>query len=217
MEYQNIHLTDEILYQQFKDAYARGDYASALSLLSQGQLTTKRLDAQAVNTISQFIKKEQRHLYTNVDELLEAYIERKEIGLQNYEYVGVYSSVIEYKANNVVEFEGDYYYLPIAYDKDNQLPPPESPWVKIGRKGKDGIDGIDNLTFKGEYDTSFSYSLNDVVYSDNTFYWAKQASLNVPLSNTQYWGILIQGQAQEMVTSDSESGLADEDIWLEII
>ena len=52
MKYTDIQLTDKELWAQFQSLYQSGDYASALSLLQNAQLTNKGLTADVLNAIT---------------------------------------------------------------------------------------------------------------------------------------------------------------------
>lgn len=52
MNFKDIQLTDKDLWAQFQSLYQSGDYASALSLLQNAQLTNKGLTADVLNAIT---------------------------------------------------------------------------------------------------------------------------------------------------------------------
>lgn len=52
MNFKDIQLTDKDLWAQFQSLYQSGDYASALSLLQNAQLTNKALTADVLNAIT---------------------------------------------------------------------------------------------------------------------------------------------------------------------
>ena len=55
MNYKDIQLTDKELWAQFQSLYQSGDYASALSLLQNSQLSGKGLVADVLNTITDYL------------------------------------------------------------------------------------------------------------------------------------------------------------------
>ena len=55
MRYTDIQLTDKELWAQFQSLYQSGDYASALSLLQNTQLTNKALTADVLNAITSYL------------------------------------------------------------------------------------------------------------------------------------------------------------------
>lgn len=52
MNYKDIQLTDKELWAQFQSLYQSGDYANALTLLQNSQLSGKGLVADVLNTIT---------------------------------------------------------------------------------------------------------------------------------------------------------------------
>ena len=55
MKYTDIQLTDKELWAQFQSLYQSGDYASALSLLQNSQLSSKGLVADVLNAIADYL------------------------------------------------------------------------------------------------------------------------------------------------------------------
>ena len=55
MKYTDIQLTDKELWAQFQSLYQSGDYASALSLLQNSQLSGKGLVADVLNAITDYL------------------------------------------------------------------------------------------------------------------------------------------------------------------
>ena len=55
MNYKDIQLTEKELWAQFQSLYQSGDYASALSLLQNTQLTNKALTADVLNAITSYL------------------------------------------------------------------------------------------------------------------------------------------------------------------
>ena len=55
MNYKDIQLTDKELWAQFQSLYQSGDYASALTLLQNSQLSGKGLVADVLNTITDYL------------------------------------------------------------------------------------------------------------------------------------------------------------------
>ena len=55
MNYKDIQLTDKELWAQFQSLYQSGDYASALTLLQNSQLSSKGLVADVLNAITDYL------------------------------------------------------------------------------------------------------------------------------------------------------------------
>ena len=55
MKFKDIQLTDKELWAQFQSLYQSGDYASALTLLQNSQLSGKGLVADVLNTITDYL------------------------------------------------------------------------------------------------------------------------------------------------------------------
>ena len=55
MKYTDIQLTDKELWTQFQSLYKSGDYASALAILQNTQLSNKALTADILNALTDYI------------------------------------------------------------------------------------------------------------------------------------------------------------------
>ena len=55
MNYKDIQLTDKELWAQFQSLYQSGDYASALALLQNSQLSGKSLIADVLNVTTDYL------------------------------------------------------------------------------------------------------------------------------------------------------------------
>lgn len=55
MKFEDIQLTDKELWGQFQSLCQSGDYASALTLLQNTQLTNKALTADVLNALTDYI------------------------------------------------------------------------------------------------------------------------------------------------------------------
>ena len=55
MNFKDIQLTDKELWAQFQSLYQSGDYASALSLLQNSQLSGKSLIADVLNVTTDYL------------------------------------------------------------------------------------------------------------------------------------------------------------------
>ena len=55
MKFSDIQLTDKELWGQFQSLYQAGDYANALTILQNTQLTNKALIADILNAITSYL------------------------------------------------------------------------------------------------------------------------------------------------------------------
>ena len=55
MKYTDIQLTDKELWAQFQSLYQSGDYANALAMLQNSQLSGKGLVADVLNAITDYL------------------------------------------------------------------------------------------------------------------------------------------------------------------
>ena len=89
MNYKDIQLTDKELWAQFQSLYQSGDYASALALLQNTQLTNKALTADVLNAITSYL--------VQVEELNDPNFKADKIQLSRRPPVGMTSGQVYFR------------------------------------------------------------------------------------------------------------------------
>ena len=190
MRYEDIHLEDATLYHNFQQFVSLGNYASALQLLENSQFDNKKVVAEVFNDLMERIYGTENIYYVETDQYMQQLIQNMQTAIDDLNYVGTYNNTVAYKERNFVEYNGNIYYC-LQDTNAGTAPTNTSFWMLLGLKGKDGLDGLTNITFKGLYSATETYNTNDVVYVGRTFYYAKQSSTGQEIGENEYWGIFI--------------------------
>jgi hypothetical protein len=152
---------------------------------------------EAISNMQMFIKSE-----------VEGYINQKQTEfdaeLDKFTYMGTYSSSTTYNKRNIVSYNGNTY-LCLVDGTLNIDPTNTSNWAKIAEKGAKGDKGDKgdagiNLPYKGEYDPTTTYNVDDLVtYNGSTYVCVQQSTGNVP-TDTNYWKLFIARGASIVLT-----------------
>ena len=115
-----------------------------------------------------------------------------ELLVAGYRHLGEYSSAANYKTGDVIR-ESGYLYIAIA-DNTNVRPDTDNTKWQILVTGR---------SFKAEWITGTEFVLGDVVTHTGTTYICIQRHLSAsyPITDTNYWIILIQGTASNTLTT----------------
>lgn len=152
---------------------------------------------EAISNMQMFIKSE-----------VEGYISQKQTEfdteLDKFTYMGTYSSSTTYNKRNIVSYNGNTY-LCLIDGTLNINPTNTSNWAKIaekgakGDKGDRGADGI-NLPYKGEYNPTTTYNVDNLVtYNGSTYVCIQTSTGNVP-TDTNYWKLFVAKGASILLT-----------------
>lgn len=218
----NMTVADGNLVKSYQEAMQNGDYALAQQYFSQiTNANQKFIDATKVNTLIDTCVALQRFYTTDI----EPYVEIKEAEWENtinqFSYIGVYSSTYSYNKNNFVlaNVNGvDALFICL------EQPPIGTPvtntnyWRQLTIRGEQGISGTD-LTFRYAWDSSQTYYIDDVVTFDGKIWGCLiQNSNQTPSSNSNYWKLIYQSQQEIYPFSSSTPSLNQiGGLWFEIV
>jgi hypothetical protein len=95
-----------------------------------------------------------------------------------------YDPSTTYQSRNMVRYLGSSY-MCIDNDTVGQLPTNETYWRLVAK----GVV----LKYKGVWNTTTNYEIEDVAFYENALYFAKLSSTNIPPSNATYWELYLSG------------------------
>lgn len=193
--FQDIHLSDNALRNQYADYCAGGQYQQALTILSSNpQLATKVFNAETLNVISEALYQEESNAYNGIN----AYLNQKSELLNTL--IGQvlnrqqWSSAIEYSLFNFVIYNESVYMYVNATPSSGNLPTNTVYWLNVGLKGTDGANGAD-LVLRYQWSASESYLAKDLVwYNDKGWVALRNNTNKAPGSFPQDWEEFISSQ-----------------------
>lgn len=222
MQFQDLHLSDTQLYALFRQYYTQGNYQGALNVLSQNpQLDLKAIIADNLNDLSERIHGLENVYYVEVEDYLTTLLNDTQAKINNLSNQNQFDATKEYEVMNFVYYNDEVYFC-IQKPPVGTLPTDTTYWLHLGLFGEKGIGGMSNLVFVGEWDSLNEYNANEVVFLDNTFYWALQNTQGQapdPSGSTAYWGIMFSVPIQKVVVAsfDPSTQLATNDFWWQIV
>lgn len=221
MRYQDIHLSDQVLYTQFLEYVRLGNIASALQILSNNpQLDTKKMVSEVFNDLTERLHGFEDAYYTEVEDVLAQHLVDLQQTVDDFGYKGLWDASTEYVERNMVKHNNELYYClqaPPVGTEPSQTGAATTYWMWLGLRGETGQDSLANMNFKGPYSSTEAYETYDVVFDGSIFYYAKQASTGQPLTEEDYWGVLFTALSQDIVTAEvAPYDLVSGDFWLQI-
>lgn len=215
-KYQNLHLADFSLFQQYRTLF-RTNILGAQQLLSNSQLENKVIQASEINDMTSDISTIENYYYTNIPTRLNTLLSTFNSNVSHLIYRGTYSSSATYYFNNIVSYNSQLYYCKISSGSSisNKVPTNTSYWVYLGLQGDQGYPTL-GINLKGKWNSTTTYAQKDVVAYSDRLYVARQASTNqIPVSTSSYWGLLADYDISKI--NFSNTNLVEGDIyWQEL-
>lgn len=224
-QYMNVSSVDATLLKNYQTAIQSGDLTLANQYLVQIEnydkkiITAEKLNAQASALIAteKFYKDD-----------IKPYTEQKQTEWQTvinqFGYNNRYSSVKEYKKNNMVLYnDGSYDAIYIyIYDTSSvgNLPINTTYWRKLTIQGARGKSSSQvNTVFAGNWTRDIDYDINSIVICNNSWWYSLKANINqLPQFNSEYWEHVMEiEQSLYVVQTTEPTTQKTGDLWFEVI
>lgn len=167
--YQNLHLADKTLFNQYRTLF-KTNVSSAQEILDNSQLALKSFRADDHNDLASDISTLENNYYTNVPIRLNSLLTNFNNDVSKIKDRGTYSSSTSYYQYNVVSYvvsgNTNLYMCKLPSGTSvisNIVPTNTTYWLKLGLQGDQGSSTIGNLKYVGNWSSSGSYSVDDVV------------------------------------------------------
>ena len=202
--YQNLHLADKTLFNQYRTLF-KTNISSAQEILDDSQLALKSFRADDYNDLASDISTLENNYYTNVPTRLNSLLTNFNNDVSKIKYRGTYSSSTSYYQYNVVSYvvsgNTNLYMCKLPFGTSvisNIVPTNTTYWLYLGLQGDQGSPTIGNLKYVGNWDSSGSYSVDDVVtYGTENIYYLES-------TGTQYIDTGVKSQVGIKIEMDFE-------------
>lgn len=189
--YQNITPADGNLIAQYMEAMNQGNQVLANQILAQiPNATQKIIKATDLNKVMQAVLATERFFKDDIyDYILEQQENWQEI-INQFAYVGTYSSGNTYNKYNMVDYTVSG--VKLLYIATNSVPagtPPTSTnyWRVLTIQGTEGEPG-QGLSYRQEWQPSVQYDVNQAVTYSGILWMALQPNLGIePGTNDEIW------------------------------
>lgn len=189
--YQNITPTDGNLIAQYMEAMNQGNQVLANQILAQiPNATQKIIKATDLNKVMQAVLATERFFKDDIyDYILEQQENWQQI-INQFAYVGTYSSGNTYNKYNMVDYTVSG--VKLLYIATNTVPvatPPTSTsyWRVLTIQGTEGEPG-QGLSYRQEWQPSIQYDVNQAVTYSGILWMALQPNLGIePGTNDEIW------------------------------
>lgn len=193
---EDIHLSDKEIWNNFQQYYLAGQYEEAINYLNNNLSSVKNkiTNATLINNLNNALVILQNYYYNNVEDKLSELMKSYDDEIENFVNKGVYTIGVTYYPLNFVFDNNGNLYICIKENtgKEDGLNDVTN-WIYIGLKGEKGLLGF-NCTYKGVWDSTTTYSKNDLCTDGDYLYYSKQNNNlnNNPSPNSQYWGVFFE-------------------------
>lgn len=217
MKYQNLHLADLSLFQQYRTLF-KTNILSAHQLLSNSALETKQIKAADINELTSDISTIENYYNTNIPIYLTTLLTTFKNNVNNLIYRGVYDSSTTYYLNNIVSYQNNLYYCKTASPSgtiSGRVPTNTYYWLYLGLQGVQGYPTL-GVSLRGVWNSTTTYNEKDVVAYSNRLYVAASSSTNqIPVSSSEYWDLLANYDISKI--NFSNTNLVEGDLyWQEL-
>lgn len=198
VQYLNITVQDAPYVEQYVEAMNVGNQTLANQILQQIPSATQKIIQSAdLNQMTQAILALERFYGTDVEGYIQTQQEDWEATINQFEYKGTWASGSSYVQNNIVDYTVSglkLLYIALSNVPSGTLPTNTTYWRQLTVQGATGLTG-DGLSYRGEWNNTSTYAVNDAVTRDNAIYMATVANTNRdPVSNPDYWQVVVPFQ-----------------------
>ena len=214
----NVTAQDGPLIQQYITAMNAGNQAQANQILTQiSSGSQKIIKATDLNKLTQAILAVERFYSTDI----KPYVQNKQEEWLNiinqFSYVGTWSNDTAYVQNNIVSYIVSgvtLLFIATSNPPTGTVPTNTQYWRPLSVQGTAGESGP-GLSYRQEWNSSTSYSVNDCVTYNGAVWMALQANKNIiPGQNESYWKNIISfGVAAYPIQDTEPTGQATGGLW----
>lgn len=211
-QFEDIHISEIESSKAYKTAILNNDFVTALQILADNPtLQNKIFNASNFNILINILNNINTAYNNNVNIKLDDLLIDFETQIRNLQYKGAYYAELTFDKFNFVS-SGENMYMSLI-DNNTFNISETSAWLPFYLKGENGIPSL-NLLYRGIYNSQNTYNENDVVTSNNKFYYAKQYVSGQPLTNTDYWGILLSFTKSKLQIYTEAPTVPNNRVWL---
>ena len=220
----DINSSDGSLIKEFETYMANNDFLNASIVLNKIEnVDQKIITATRMNQLRDCIIALEQFYGSDI----ESYISNKQNQWQSvvdqFKFIGTYSSSYQYKVNNIVSFQlnGEYLlYIRTYGDGISNKPPTDTNyWRVLTVKGERGISTDNSTTFYFDWISSQTYSVNSIVSRNNKWWIALKQNINSePVEGSLDWQ-LVMSSMQAIYPIQSSQPLSQNvgELWFEVI
>lgn len=220
----DVTKNDGNLIKEFEQYMAINDLSNANAVLKRIENADQKIiSATRLNKLRDCIIA----LETFYGQNIESYIDGKQSQWQGiidqFKFIGNYSSSTQYKINNIVLFQtnGEYHlYIRINGDNLANKPPTDiNYWRTLTIKGERGFLTEGETTFCFEWLSNQTYGVNSIVSHNNQWWVALKQNINSePVEGNNNWKlVMVAMQTLYPVQSDQPIAQQVGELWFEVI
>lgn len=215
LHYQDIQIPDVNLQQQLQQYFKSGQYAEALSLLTNNatQLQGKAFIANILSTIASGVLVLEQYYNTGVTVYLSNLLTQYTTLINSIRKRSSWQSTVQYIPYNFVVYNNDIY-MCFQQPPIGTLPTDTQYWLYLGLRGQQGVPGVD-VNMRYNWNATNTYAPNDLVVYDSNIYVALTNNTNViPTSSQTDWLLFLKiNKGQIYVGTTPPINPSNDTIW----
>lgn len=217
LHYQDIQIPDVTLQQQFEQYWITGQYAEALSLLSNNatQLQGKAFIASTINTIASGIEALENKYYQGVPVFLSNLASQYSTLINNLINKRTWNPATQYTPYNFVVYNSEVY-MCISQPPIGTVPTNTTYWLYVGLRGEAGAYGL-NVNMRYEWNPNDTYNVNDLVVYGSAIYVATTQNTGVIPGSNSTWDIFLTVIPGGIIVSTTAPDYPTQDtVWFQV-
>ena len=217
--YLDILASDGPIIKDYINAVNSGNQDLANQILRTiPSVYQKLITAQDLNQAMQAILALERFYGTDVQPYIENKQSEWQLVVDRLKYIGIFDIGTQYEKNNIVLYSVNgvpYLFIAISKPPVGTVPTNQESWRQLTIQGIQGDSGS-GLSFRGEYNPSVQYSVNNAVVYGGALYANIQASQGIEPTNSTYWKRVLRIAPVTYPISDIEPvGQETGDLWFD--
>lgn len=180
----------------------------------QQELSSYIISADNINHLGDAIVSTQSYFLNQTSGYINSLQEEMNAELQQFTYVGTWSSTVSYKQWNVVSYQNQSYLCLLG--NSNTSPTNTTYWSLIAAQGGIGPQGPAGaaLSYIGTYSSLATYQINQLVtYNGSTYICLQNNTTNQVPTNTAYWTLFVTG-ATPLAQSTAPTNPVNNQLWI---
>lgn len=218
----DITASDAVLIQQYQAAVQAGNMEDAQNIFSQIQDgNAKIINAEKLNTLMDTALALENFFKVDIYPYIDVKQNEWENIINLFSYKKTYNPTTTYFKNNFVDYTVNgvkYVYIAIVDPPIGADPTNTNYWRNLSIRGEKGDSGI-GMSFLYEWDSSVSYSTQNVVTYMNYVWGATQANQNqAPFEGSPYWTNIGSIRPRVIpISTEYPASQESGDLWFRIV
>lgn len=168
----DMHLSAQSTFLDYYNAMSANNVELAQQILNNNpKLADQITNSENINRLIERVNKNEEQPRKDIDDKLSELEDDFQKLVDDTEEIGAFSSTTQYYAHNFVTYQGKHYFAK-STPPIGTLPTNANYWEAYDIKGFQGFGGLNNVNYRGNWDSTIQYNIYDCVIYLNKMWWA---------------------------------------------